>query len=126
MPTAPLGRPGDRNAIGVSHATSTGIGRSMRSSDSSTHPLTDSRENNRLYDYECSVKEAFDAIVPTLKKISAVQHDADFEQQAQSLAQQNLGFSLNPALLNDAWVDQLDMRSLFAWCVFETYHRFCD
>jgi carboxysome shell carbonic anhydrase len=29
-------------------------------------------------------------------------------------------------VLQDAWVDQLDMRSLFAWCVFKTYHRFCD
>ncbi len=29
-------------------------------------------------------------------------------------------------VLNDAWVDQLDMRRLFAWAVFETYRRYTD
>jgi len=90
------------------------------------HPLTDRQENARLYAYESSVKDAFDAIVPTLKQISALQHEADFENQAQRLARAHLGFELPAALLDDAWVEQLDMRSLFAWCVFETYHRFCD
>ncbi|NNG12195.1 MAG: carboxysome shell carbonic anhydrase [Halobacteria archaeon] len=90
------------------------------------HPLVRGDENTLLYNYERSVKEAFDCIVPTLKQISAFQHEADFVRQAQKLAHAHLGFDLPQVLLEDAWVDQLDMRSLFAWCVFETYHRFCD
>ena len=91
-----------------------------------SHVLTNAQENAKLYAYESRVRESFDTIVSTLKKISALQHEADFEQQAQQLAGRELGFELPALLLNDAWVDQLDMRSLFAWCVFETYRRFCD
>ncbi|WP_232020232.1 carboxysome shell carbonic anhydrase [Sulfuriflexus mobilis] len=91
-----------------------------------SHGLTNAPENMQLYAYESSVRESFDNIVPTLKQISALQHEANFEQQAQQLARTQLGFELPDLLLNNAWVDQLDMRSLFAWSVFETYHRFCD
>jgi len=91
-----------------------------------SHVLTDAQDNKKLYAYESRVRESFDTIVTTLKSISALQHEADFEQQAQRLASSQLGFELPELLLNDAWVDQLDMRSLFAWCVFETYRRFCD
>jgi carboxysome shell carbonic anhydrase len=72
------------------------------------------------------VKAAFDAIVPTLKRISAIQHGDGFEAQAQDIARRALGFELPADILADAWVEQLDMRRLFAWCVFATYRRFCD
>ena len=114
-PTASASRPGDR-------ATADHFG----VAEAANHPLTRGQENTHLYAYESSVKEAFDAIVPALKKISALQHEYDFESQAQRIAQHHLGFELPDSLLADAWVDQLDMRGLFAWCVFETYHRFCD
>jgi len=91
-----------------------------------SHPLTNVRENDRLFDYESSVKEAFDGIVPVLKEISALQHEADFVTKAQRIAVAQLGFELPTILLEDAWVDQLDMRSLFAWSLFETYRRFSD
>lgn len=39
---------------------------------------------------------------------------------------QELGFELPKEILEDAWVEQLDMRSLFAWCVFKSYQRYCD
>jgi carboxysome shell carbonic anhydrase len=90
------------------------------------HPLTNGVENQRLYDYEQGVKNAFDAIVPTLKRISAIQHEEDFESKAQVIAHNQLGFDLPENTLADAWVDQLDMRKLFAWCVFETYQQFSD
>jgi carboxysome shell carbonic anhydrase len=119
---APRRRPGDRavSPAGVGVVPAAGAGVSAR------HALTRGDENAHLYNYERSIKEAFDSIVPTLKKISALQHESDFESQAQRIAGQHLGFELPATLLQDAWVDQLDMRSLFAWCVFETYHRFCD
>jgi carboxysome shell carbonic anhydrase len=90
------------------------------------HPLTNGLENQRLHDYEQSVKEAFDVIVPTLKKVSSFQNETDFEARAQQIALEQLGYRLPESFLEDAWVEQLDMRRLFAWCVFETYQRFCD
>jgi carboxysome shell carbonic anhydrase len=79
-----------------------------------------------LFEYEQRVKSAFDAIVPVLKKVSALQHEEEFEQRAQMMAREQLGFELPEHILADAWVEQLDMKRLFAWCVFETYRRFCD
>jgi carboxysome shell carbonic anhydrase len=90
------------------------------------HPLVRDQENLALFSYEESVKNAFDSIVPTLRNISALQHEADFEVQAQQIARDSLGFELPQVILANAWIEQLDMRRLFAWCVFETYHRFCD
>jgi carboxysome shell carbonic anhydrase len=113
---APLRRPG---AVGLAD------GGLVRSGPSG-HPLGRVGENEKLYAYERNVKEAFDSIVPTLKQISAVQHEKDFAQQAQRIALDQLGFELPQDILDDAWVEQLDMRRLFAWCVFSTYRRFCD
>jgi carboxysome shell carbonic anhydrase len=97
---------------------------SLRSSGA--HPLVNSRENSRLANYEQRVKAAFDGIVPTLKRISALQHETDFESRAQAIAREQLGFELPLQILADAWVDQLDMRRLFACVVFETYRGFCN
>ncbi len=91
-----------------------------------SHSLTRVDENQQLFDYERRVKASFDAIVPVLKRISALQHEEGFEVQAQAIARQQLGFDLPAEILGDAWVDQLDMRRLFAGCLFETYRRFCD
>ncbi|NNG14150.1 MAG: carboxysome shell carbonic anhydrase [Gammaproteobacteria bacterium] len=90
------------------------------------HPMVDGNDNGHLYQYEQAVKKSFDAIVPTLRKVSALQHEDDFVGQAQAAAMQQLGYPLPEEILQDAWVEQLDMRSLFAWCVFKNYHRFCD
>jgi len=93
---------------------------------SDLHPLTNSAQNQQLFNYEQRVKGAFDAIVPTLKQIAAIQLEADFERKAQAIAREQLGFELPAKILADAWVVQLDMRRLFAWCLFETYRAFCD
>jgi carboxysome shell carbonic anhydrase len=109
---APLRRPG-----AVGSAGGGGVG---------SHPLCRVDENAQLHAYERTVKDAFDGIVPILKEISALQHEADFVGQAQRIARQKLGFELPGEILEGAWVEQLDMRRLFAWCVFQTYRRFCD
>ncbi|MCT0207855.1 carboxysome shell carbonic anhydrase [Synechococcus sp. CS-1332] len=93
---------------------------------SGLHPLTDSAANAALQTYDRGVKDAFDRIVPVLKRLSALQHEDDFVERAQGLAQAELGFSLPLPILEKAWVSQLDMRSLFAWCVFETYEQTSD
>ena len=97
-----------------------------RHSAHAIHPLTRSDENARLYDYERRVKSAFDAIVPTLKRVSALQHEEGFEAHAQAITREQLGFELPDEVLANAWVEQLDMKRLFAWCVFKTYRRYCD
>ncbi len=90
------------------------------------HSLSNSEENARLADYEQRVKAAFDGIVPALKRISALQHETDFEARGQDIARERFGFELPSQVLADAWVEQLDMRRLCAWAVFETYRGFCD
>ena len=90
------------------------------------HPLTDSAGNDRLHRYEASVKQAFDDIVPVLKEIASERCEPDFTARAQRIAQQALGFALPAHILDAAWATGLDMRRLFAWCVFETYRRVSD
>ncbi|MEB3233941.1 MAG: carboxysome shell carbonic anhydrase [Cyanobacteriota bacterium] len=85
------------------------------------HPLSDRAANQALHAYDTQVKDAFDRIVPVLKRIAALQHEDNFIALAQQTARQELGFELPLPLLETAWVTQLDMRTLFAWCVFETY-----
>ncbi len=87
------------------------------------HPLTDLTANSHLIDYESEVKGKFDRIVPLLKRISALQHDQDFVEHAQQLALSEQGFELPNHLLEKAWVRPLDMRGLFAWCVFQAHQQ---
>lgn len=87
------------------------------------HPLVDAIRNAALRAYDSRVKHAFDRIVPVLQRISALQHEQDFIQRAQEMARRELGFDLPLPVLEQAWVTQLDMRTLFAWSVFETYEQ---
>lgn len=82
------------------------------------HPLADRNTNARLAHCEESVKGRFEAIVPALKAISALQHQDDFTARAQSLAREQLGYELPEALLEDAWVAGPDLKALYAHCAF--------
>jgi len=125
-PNSPLSR--KRQGVAAVTATSPSRPAAVAATNygSGNHVLVDGAENSRLYQYETSVKKSFDAVVPTLKKVSAYQHEEDFVARAQAVATQELGFELPKEILEDAWVEQLDMRSLFAWCVFKSYQRYCD
>jgi carboxysome shell carbonic anhydrase len=90
------------------------------------HPLTDASLNSRLQAYELEIKGRFDRIVPLLQQVSALQHETDFIPQAQRLCRAELGFDLPDHILQRAWVRPLDMRALFAWCVFESHRLFSD
>ncbi|MEO5573924.1 MAG: carboxysome shell carbonic anhydrase [Gammaproteobacteria bacterium] len=83
----------------------------------------DCQANHRLWDDEHAVRIAFDAIVPALKEIAALQHEHNFVPRAQQIAQQQMGFPLPEALLQNAWVETLDMRDLYAYAVCQTYQR---
>ena len=51
------------------------------------HPLANVQRNRELSEYENTVRSRFDVIVPVLKAIAALQHEAGFEQQSQQIAQ---------------------------------------
>ncbi len=87
------------------------------------HPLADQACNARLADYERRVQGRFDAIVPTLKAIAALQHEADFEARAQQIACDRLGFELPADVLADAWVTTLDMRKLYGSSVLHAFRE---
>ena len=86
------------------------------------HPLANVARNAELAEYERTVRARFDGIVPTLKEIAAQQHEAGFEQRAQRIARERLGFELPAEVLSDAWVATLDMRKLYGHSVLQTYH----
>lgn len=115
-----------RSVDRVRSTSDSGTRRRSRRSSVSQHVLCETRENSVLFDYEQRSKSAFDGIVDVLKQISALQHEADFEEKAQQMARQKLGFNLPDDILSSAWVDQLDMKRLYAWSVFETYKEYCN
>ena len=92
----------------------------------SGHSLVAHADNDRLLAHESDVKGAFDRIEPFLRRLSARQHEADFPRLAQSMARTELGFELPQQVLDNAWIQQLDIRHLYAWCVFETYRAYAD
>ena len=80
-------------------------------------------ENAYLYDYERRVKQSFAHIEKTLRRISSLQHEQNFEERAQMIAREELGFELPETMLADSWIKHLDIGQLYAWCVFETVKR---
>ncbi len=94
---------------------------SFRAPSFSHHPITDIASNKSLSSYEAEVKGKFDQIVPLLKRVSEFQNQQDFVSKAQDLARRELGFDLPAHVLDKAWIQPLDMRALFAWCVFQAH-----
>ncbi len=87
------------------------------------HALVDGKQNESLRQYEAQVMERFDSIEPLLRRIAAEQHRDDFTDVAQRMCMDQLGFSLPATILNTAWSDGLDIKSLYAYCVFEVFKR---
>ena len=104
-------------------ATQVVLSRSTNGPTTGLHPLSNGQSNAALRAYEESTLGSFDRIVPVLKRLSALQHDSDFVAQAQKLALAELGHELPAPILEQAWTSQLDMRTLFAWSVFEAYEQ---
>jgi len=90
------------------------------------HALVDQDLNERLYAYERKVRGRFTPIVELLKTLSGLQHERDFVPQAQQLAQSQLGYDLPESMLGDAWISGLDLRSLYAHCIFRSFKACID
>jgi carboxysome shell carbonic anhydrase len=109
-----------RTAGDESSSAARGNGQGLR------HTLVDRQMNARLAHCEDSVKGRFDAIVPTLRKMSALQHLDDFPARAQAIAKEQLGYPLPEGILEDAWVAGLDLKNLYAYCAFESLKNAVD
>ena len=68
----------------------------------------------------------FTPIVDLLKTLSGLQHERDFLPQAQQMAQSQLGYDLPESLLSDAWISGLDLRALYAHCIFSSFKACID
>ena len=90
------------------------------------HALVDQALNQRLYDYERTVRGRFAPIVALLKTLSGLQHEPDFPARAQALAETQLGYTLPDQLLGNAWISGLDLRALYAHCIFRSFQRCID
>lgn len=86
--------------------------------DDHRHPLADLHTNARLAFCEEKVNGRFDAIIPALQAIAGLHLGAEFTQQAQQLAEVQLGYRLPESILDDAWVSGVDMKALYAYCTF--------
>ena len=90
---------------------------------SDKHALVNTEQNQKLRDYEVKTKAAFDAIEPVLKRLVAQQYQENFVEIAQALVRQELGLQLPEHWLRGAWTRQLDVSSLYAFCVFEQFKK---
>lgn len=82
------------------------------------HPLTNGHANARLAHCEEGVKGRFGAIEPALKMIAALPQTGSFIEQAQAIAQRELGYSLPESVLGSSWISGPDMKALYASCTF--------
>src|SRR3569832_673901 len=73
------------------------------------HPLARQQDNAALACYEESVKGAFDRIEGVLRSIAAMQHEAAFEQSAQALSRETLGYTHPTKKQTKTKKDPLDM-----------------
>lgn len=90
------------------------------------HPLARGDETARLFAYDSGVKDAFDRIEPTIRRIGGALGRTDFVTVAQGIARAEFGFDLPAPMLERAWVTGLDVRGLYAWAVFETARAVAD
>ena len=115
-----------RTAADVSRARHSSVGSFARVNSGGQHPFTLAKENAYLYEYESRSKAKFDKIEPVLRELAEYQHDRDFINKAKDLGRILLDLDLPEHLLENTWVAPLDMRALYAWCVFETFKNFAD
>ena len=91
-----------------------------------THPLFDLAHNRRLLERESEITRAFDAIEPALREVAALAYQDGFEAMAQGIIRERLGFDLPAKFLESRWIAPLNMRGIFAWCVYQTFRRLAD
>ena len=92
----------------------------------SAHPLFDLAHNRRLLERESEIKGAFNAIEPALREVAALQTQNGFEELAQTIIRDRLGFELPASYLRSYWIAPLNMRAIYAYCVYRTFRKLAD
>jgi len=77
-------------------------------------------QDTRLYAYAQETEAAFDRIEACLKAVSAEPYDRDFVTRAQRRVREQLGFPLNANVLEQTWIQGLDIPRLYAEALFRT------
>lgn len=93
---------------------------------SGAHPLHDAVHSARLREREGEITAAFTGIEPALREIAAMQWQEGFADQAQALIRNRFGFELPAGLLEASWVAPLDMRGIYAHCVFGVFRELAN
>ena len=92
----------------------------------SAHPLFDLVHNRRLLEREGEIKGAFNAIESALREVAALQTQDGFEALAQGIIRDRLGFELPANYLSSYWIVPLNMRAIYAHCVYQTFRKLAD
>lgn len=87
-----------------------------------THPLHDPGHSRKLLERESQITAAFDAIEPVMREVAAMQWQEGFPGRALTLVRDRLGFDLPASCLRSTWSDPLNMRGLYAYSVYQTFH----
>jgi carboxysome shell carbonic anhydrase len=90
------------------------------------HPLFDLAHNRRLLEREREITRAFDAIAPALREVAALPYQEGFAESARCLVRERLGLELPAKFLESRWIAPLDMRGIYAWCVYRTFRKLAD
>jgi carboxysome shell carbonic anhydrase len=90
------------------------------------HPLFDLAHSRRLLEREGEITRAFGAIEPTLRELAALPYQDGFVEQAQDIVRGRLGFELPARFLESRWIAPLNMRAIYAWCVYQTFRQLAD
>ena len=81
-------------------------------------------ENQRLSAYEHQVKNAFDRIIPCVRKLAAGQFEENFVRLASEKIAEELGVAPPMNILEKAWTRQLDVKQLVSHLTLATYYKF--
>jgi carboxysome shell carbonic anhydrase len=98
----------------------------VEAGDAGPHPLADADVTRGLRRRAEVIESAFAAIEPTLRDLAPGQFDPGFPETASGALRARLGLAVAPEALRATWTDPLDMRSLHAHCVLETFRRLVE
>jgi carboxysome shell carbonic anhydrase len=88
-----------------------------------THPLADAALSAELERRARDIAAAFDAIEPAVRSVAPLQFEPDFERRARKRLFSALAIDVPSDDLRATWSSPLDVRSLYAHCVLETFGR---
>jgi len=98
------------------------VGRAARGAGH--HTLADLVTNACLRDYEVESKARFDRIETVLGEISRRQGTVNFLESARDRVREELGIELPESLLKNTWIGGLDIKALYAYCLFAVFENF--